>query len=55
MVYNTHTLEICHELSEKGKEAYEKMLKEKAEDIQFKQNHFLKWLCYKLYNFLLSK
>lgn len=39
MVYNSKTFEICHKLTEEGKEAYRKLLEKEADEILFKKFH----------------
>jgi hypothetical protein len=43
MVYYSKTLEICHGLTEKGEEEYQKMLEQVADDILFRSKHPFKW------------
>ena len=43
MVYNDKTLEILHGLTPEGKEQYQKMLEQKADEILFKHEHPLRW------------
>ena len=43
MAYDDETLEILHGLTPEGKEQYQKMLEQKADEILFKSQHPLRW------------
>ena len=47
MVYYTDTYVLCHELTEEGKELYQKLLEAAADEILFKHEHPVKWLIQK--------
>ena len=45
MVYETKTLDLCHNLSEDGETSYRHMLELKADEILFKSKHPVRyWL-----------
>lgn len=44
MAYDDETLEILHGLTPEGKEQYQKMLEQKADEILFKSQHPLRWV-----------
>ena len=52
MVYYTDTLEPCHELTEKGKEEYRRMLELAADEILFKSKHPVKYWLQRLRNLI---
>ena len=50
MVYETHTKQVVHALTEKGKEAYRLLLELKADEILFKAKHPVKYWLQRLRN-----
>ena len=51
MVYNSKTLEKCHELTDSGKREYQKMLERAADDILFRSKHPFKWFFIRILGF----
>ena len=52
MVYSNDTLEICHELTELGINAYSLILQMKADEILFKAKHPIKYWVQRLKNLI---
>lgn len=44
MVYDPKTFQLCHELTEEGKAAYQGLLEKAADDILLRHQHPLRWL-----------
>lgn len=52
MVYETKTLELCHDLSMEGEREYRLMLELKADELLFKSKHPLKYWIQRIKNLL---
>ena len=52
MAYISDTLEPCHGLSEKGEEAYRRLLELKADEILFKAKHPIRYWWQRLCNLM---
>ena len=52
MVYETKTLELCHDLSGDGEMAYRHMLELKADELLFKSKHPVRYWLQRIRNLL---
>ena len=52
MVYETKTLELCHDLSGDGEMAYRHMLELKADELLFKSKHPVRYWLQRIWNLM---
>ena len=52
MVYETKTLELCHQLTEDGEREYRLLLEQVADEILFRSKHPIRYWCQRLFNYL---